>query len=88
MSGRLLNKITLSAEITSSVTLKGSVIIPETVGVTPPAYKGDYNVTPTVSGETLQTKYKYMEEDLVLKPIPIYETTNNSGGLTVYIAKE
>lgn len=51
-------------------------------------YKGDYEVTPTLEGETLPTKQKLMEENLTVNPIPIYETSNNSGGTTVYIAKE
>ena len=50
-------------------------------------YKGDYEVTPTLEGETLPTKQKLMEEDLTVNPIPIYETSNISGGTTVYIAK-
>lgn len=87
-----MNRSAISVKLASSVTLKGTLSMPEKVGggliETPPAYEGDYNVTPTVHGETLQTKDKYMEEDLEIKPIPIYETTNNSGGLTVYIAKE
>lgn len=51
-------------------------------------YDGKYEVTPTVHGETLPTNQKFMEKDLTVNPIPIYETTNNSGGQTVYIAKE
>ncbi len=51
-------------------------------------YEGKYEVTPTVHGETLPTNQKFMEKDLTVNPIPIYETTNNSGGQTVYIAKE
>lgn len=51
-------------------------------------YDGAYSVTPTVGGETLPTKEKVMREDLEVRPIPFYETSNNSGGTTVYIAKE
>lgn len=51
-------------------------------------YDGEYEVTPTIEGETLPTKRKFMEEDLLVNPIPIYETSNDSGGTTVYIAKE
>lgn len=51
-------------------------------------YDGSYEVTPAVESQTLPTKKKLMADDLTIKEIPIYETTNNSGGTTVYIAKE
>lgn len=51
-------------------------------------YGGEYAVTPTVAGETLPTKDKVMRDDLEVRPIPFYETSNNSGGTTVYIAKD
>lgn len=51
-------------------------------------YDGEYEVAPTVHGKTLPTNQKFMEKDLKVNPIPIYETTNNAGGQTVYIAKE
>lgn len=91
MSDISMNRNALTVKITNSVVLKGSLIVPEKVGTsyeTHTKYEGEYEITPTVNGETLQTKEKYFENDLTIKPIPIYETTNNSGGLTVYIAKE
>lgn len=51
-------------------------------------YKGDYDVIPTVDGVVLQTKDKYLEKDVNVKPIPHYETSNTSGGTTIYIASE
>ena len=53
-----------------------------------PSYTGDYEVTPAVSSQTLDTSQKYMESDLVIKEIPYSETSNVSGGNTVYIGKE
>ena len=53
-----------------------------------PSYTGDYEVTPDVSSQTLSTSQKYMESDLVIKEIPYSETSNVSGGNTVYIGKE
>lgn len=38
------------------------------VGGTP--YEGAYEVTPTAAGVTLQTKGKYLVDDLVVNPIP------------------
>jgi hypothetical protein len=51
-------------------------------------YAGEYEVTPKVDAQTLPTKNKLMSADLTVKGVPIYETSNNAGGKTVYIAKE
>ena len=51
-------------------------------------YNGKYEVIPTVEGETLQTKNKYMAKDLTVQPIPYFEVGNLTGGTTVYIAGE
>ena len=53
-----------------------------------PTYEGDYEVTPTADGQTLNTAKKLMEGDVTVKAIPYYETSNESGGNTLYIASE
>lgn len=53
-----------------------------------PVYKGDYGVTPTVSGQTMRTKGMAMLEDVTIHPIPFYNVSNMSGGNTVYIARD
>lgn len=50
-------------------------------------YEGKYEAIPTVEGYSLPTKKKYLTEDIGIKAIPVYETTNTAGGSTVYIAK-
>jgi hypothetical protein len=51
-------------------------------------YNGDYEVTPKMEAQTLQTAMKMMRNDVQVKPIPIHRTSNASGGTTVYIGKE
>lgn len=51
-------------------------------------YGGDYIVTPKVDSQTMPTQGKVMMEDVTVKAIPYFDVTNNSGGSTVYIAKE
>ena len=51
-------------------------------------YEGDYEITPNVEAQTVPTKNKVLIDDMTIKSIPIYKTSNNSGGTTVYIAKE
>lgn len=52
-----------------------------------PIYEGDYNILPLAFQETvLPTKDKKLINDIVVKEIPYFETSNPSGGNTVYIA--
>lgn len=52
-------------------------------------YDGDYVVVPKINvDQTLETKDKVMEDDVLVLKIPYYETSNEAGGTTVYIAME
>jgi len=56
-------------------------------GEVTPIYEGKYNISPLAFEETvLLTKNKKMTENIIVKEIPYYETSNLSGGTTVYIA--
>lgn len=52
-----------------------------------PYYDGEYEVTPSVDEQILETKDTVMLDDLTIKSVPYYETSNISG-TTVYIASE
>lgn len=52
-------------------------------------YDGEYDVVPLAfSSTTLPTNGRKLDRDIVVQEIPYYETGNDSGGYTVYIAKE
>ena len=51
-------------------------------------YTGEYNVTPRINEQTLPTAQKLMTENVKIKPIPYFETSNNSDGKTIYIGTE
>lgn len=51
-------------------------------------YLGDYEVTPAVGAQVLPTAKKLMADDVTVKAIPYYETSNLSDGETVYIGTE
>ena len=53
-----------------------------------PVYKGEYEVTPKVTEQTLPTAQKVLEKDVCVKKIPYFEVSNNSGGNTVFIGSE
>lgn len=79
--GRITGNEDVSPKITGNITYG----IGE--GDYTPAYEGEYNVTPLAFQETtLKTKDKKLNQNIVIKEIPYYETTNQGGGSTVYIA--
>ena len=50
-----------------------------------PFYEGSYEITPGVSDRTLETANRSMAQDVTMKAIPYYTTTNKSGGYTAII---
>lgn len=53
------------------------------------AYQGETTVIPKASADTvLPTKDTLVKEDITVKQIPFYATSNEAGGSTIYIAKE
>lgn len=50
-----------------------------------PAYEGDYQVRPTWFNQILTTRGKRMTDDVLIYDIPLSETSNDAGGLTLNI---
>lgn len=51
-----------------------------------PVFDGTYEVTPRAfASVTLRTQQKYLDRDVVIQEIPVYETSNQSGGYTANI---
>ena len=48
-------------------------------------YEGEYEITPRTETQTLPTKQKNMKNDIQVKAIPYFETSNIQNGKTVYI---
>lgn len=51
-------------------------------------YEGNYEVIPKVSVQTLETKEKFLTENITVCEIPYFDVSNTAGGSTVYIGKE
>lgn len=51
-------------------------------------YEGSYEIVPSVAEQKLPTKEKVLVEDMTIKSIPFFDTSNTSGGITVYIGSE
>jgi hypothetical protein len=83
LKGTVVSKVSLQGTLVSKASLIGTVCMPAKLGT----YNGDYVVTPDLTGRTLPTKDKSMIDDVVVKPIPIYEVSNTHG-ITVIIGGE
>lgn len=52
------------------------------------AYEGEYVIIPLAyDQQVLDTKDKLCRENIIVKEVPLWETSNLSGGNTVYIAE-
>lgn len=52
-------------------------------------YTGEYQVTPKAfDSQTLDTANKVLNADIIVSEVPYYETANETGGVTSYIARE
>ena len=60
----------------------GSPVIEE---ITLPFYEGSYEIVPGIGDTTLDTANRSMAQDVTVKAIPYYTTTNKSGGYTAII---
>lgn len=49
-------------------------------------YSGEYDVIPKVEDQYLETTGRKLSKDMHVYKIPYYETSNESGGMTVSIA--
>lgn len=79
------NTLTGSICFTNSLRLNGTLTIPLLPEIN--YYDGPYDVTPKTSEQILNTTSSYLTDDVTVRKIPYFETSNNTG-TTVYIAGE
>lgn len=85
----LYGHVTLKGAISAQGVLKGAISLPKIVDNGGGAvYEGEYTIIPETTAQTLPTAHKRMQDDLTVLAIPYYETTNETGGNTVYIGME
>lgn len=81
--------VSLHGSISGHATLSGTI---SEAATKPPEYlpyTGQYEVVPSVNGErVLETKNKYMTDNLVVREVPYSEVSNTAEGITVFIGKE
>lgn len=75
------NEIVMAYEHARSVEIKSGILVEGF-----PAYSGEYDVTPLPRDDiVLPTANRSMSDDVTVRRIPYYETSNPSGGYTAII---
>lgn len=75
----------LKGTISGSAEIKGTVTVARDYDI----YDGEYEVTPNAhKSQTLETADKLLKENVTIAKVPYWETSNPSGGNTIYIADE
>lgn len=77
---------TINGVVSSKKQITGNIALSSEIPTN--FYDGPYEVTPMVEAQTVQTKDKYMSDDLTVKSIPYFDVSNTSGGSTVYIGSQ
>lgn len=80
-----VNKVTLPMTVTATRQLIPMAVSASYVVSGAPYYEGDYEITPRLYQQELETAGKLMEDDVTVYEIPVARTTNPTGGLTVMI---
>lgn len=85
LSGRISSGCTLSGILSCEGGLSGKVSVHNNYE----RYDGNYEVIPNAfNDKKLPTANKLLTQDVVVKKVPYYETSNIQQGITVYIAGE
>lgn len=92
MSEKIIGKITkehkLQGSINQDACLQGKLNYSSYEIYNAEKYKGEYNITPLAfQQQKLETKDKFLEENVIVREVPFYEVSNVEG-TTVYIGRE
>ena len=84
LKGKIHGLQQLKAKLSNENSIRVTI---STSSISRPNYDGDYSITPSINEQTLNTKNKLMVDDLNIKKIPYFQTSNEYGD-TIYIGKE
>lgn len=68
LNGTLSPDASVTGTLSSGPTISADLTIPSAVGVDP--YQGEYRITPNRQTQTLNTSGKYLQNNVVVEPIP------------------
>lgn len=85
LKGTISAEISLTGELSCVGGLAGTISIAKEYD----AYAGNYEVTPQAfEPQILPTNNRVLKEDIIVREVPFYETSNTSDGTTAYIGKD
>ena len=82
--GTLSGESELTGILSGTAVLYGQLSIPDHIG-TP--YQGSYDIVPAIEFQLLPTAETYLDDDIIVHPIPYQEVSNPYGGITVTIGE-
>lgn len=82
VQGKVISDGSISGKVNTDGFIQGIVNYRQCLDYA--TYSGDYIVTPRSYEQTLDTSFKVLEDDVTVKQIPYFETSNEDG-TTVYI---
>lgn len=78
LKGTLSKPITLSGSLSKPQILSGTLTM-KAIGSDYPTYSGDTVVIPATSEQLLETSNTIVRDDILVKEIPTFETSNEYG---------
>ena len=85
LSRKMSGESVLRGTLSGGESLNGAICVTKEYDT----YSGDYKVVPKATGsQILNTANKVLKDDILVTEIPYWETSNESNGITAYIAKE
>lgn len=86
LSGSLLGNLVLTGDFKNASELTGRVNVGGLGGGVLDRYEGEYEVIPKTIAQILDTRQKFLSEDVLIEEIPYAEVSNNANGITATIA--
>lgn len=85
LSGSISAESSLAGELSCVDSLSGKLSVTKEYDV----YGGEYEIVPKAfEAQVLPTSNRVLKEDVIVKEVPFYETSNDSDGITAYIGKD
>lgn len=84
LTGFLSGESELAGQLSGEAVLVGYLTVPDRIKT---VYDGPYEVVPSGDFQLMPTSESYLEDDIIVHPIPYQKVSNEYGGYTVTIGE-